>query len=93
MSHSVTDSTVLLGHGSGKLLQEDENGKLNFDPATKDPLTGEPVRSWYKAGQKYPRMFAELSSGMEECRAECVGLLMSCQSEVLSIFGLTGRVF
>jgi len=42
----------LLGHGSGKLLQQDSAGSFNFDPAsTLDPLTGAPVTSWYKPGQ------------------------------------------
>jgi hypothetical protein len=39
----------LLGHGSGKFLSERESGELNFDPvATIDPLTGQPVTSYYK---------------------------------------------
>ena len=39
----------LLGHGSGKLLCQLEDGSLNFDQAaTIDPLTGQPVSSFYK---------------------------------------------
>ena len=34
----------LLGHGSGKLFEEDAQGKLNFDSKTIDPSTGKPVR-------------------------------------------------
>lgn len=34
----------LLGHGSGKLFQEDANGKKNFDPKKViNPLTGQPM--------------------------------------------------
>jgi len=34
----------LLGHGSGKLFQEDANGKKNFDPKKViNPLTGRPM--------------------------------------------------
>lgn len=37
----------LLGHGSGKLLRAEKDGKLNFDQAkTIDPLTGKPVTKW-----------------------------------------------
>lgn len=78
----------LLGHGSGKVLSEDAAGNKNFDPATViSPLTGKPVTSWYKAGQTYDSVLKELASPMEECRAESVGLLLSTDPEVLSIFG------
>lgn len=33
----------LLGHGTGKLLQEDSKGILNFKRNLTDPLTGKPV--------------------------------------------------
>jgi dipeptidyl-peptidase-3 len=34
----------LLGHGSGKLFQEDANGKKNFDPEKViNPLTNQPM--------------------------------------------------
>lgn len=38
------------GHGTGKLLQESADGKLNFDRALVNPLTGKPIESWYKPG-------------------------------------------
>ena len=42
----------LLGHGTGKLLQESADGKLNFDvEKVLNPLTGKRIESWYKAGE------------------------------------------
>lgn len=36
------------GHGSGKLFCQAEDGSLNFDAATVDPTTGQPVSGFYK---------------------------------------------
>ncbi len=43
----------LLGHGTGKLLQEIEKGKFNFDPKFPpiSPVTNKPVSTYYKPGQ------------------------------------------
>jgi len=60
----------LLGHGSGKLLVEDKDCNLNFDPSLINPLTGEKISSWYKGNQSYEQVFGKLHSTMEECRAE-----------------------
>ncbi|KAK4047987.1 hypothetical protein OIV83_005021 [Microbotryomycetes sp. JL201] len=44
----------LLGHGTGRLLQENSDGTFNFDRETLiNPLTGKPVTSWYKPGETY----------------------------------------
>ncbi|KZT32649.1 aflatoxin-detoxifizyme [Sistotremastrum suecicum HHB10207 ss-3] len=80
----------LLGHGSGKLFTEDEEGKLNFDPSkTINPLTGEKVSSWYKPGQTSGSVLGEVSSSFEECRAETVALYCN-NPEILDIFGYKG---
>lgn len=79
----------LLGHGCGKLLAETEPGKYNFDinnPPT-NPLTGKAVTSWYKHGQTYNGILGQLSSAIEECRAESVAMSLSCDFEALKIFG------
>ncbi|KAG6866907.1 hypothetical protein C0991_003822 [Blastosporella zonata] len=61
----------LLGHGSGKLFEERADGTKNFDPAKViNPLTGKPISSWYKPGQTPGSVLGEVSSSMEECRAE-----------------------
>ncbi|KAF8502555.1 aflatoxin-detoxifizyme [Hysterangium stoloniferum] len=82
----------LLGHGTGKLLQEDADGRLNFDPEkTINPLTGEKVTSWYKPGQTPGSVLGEVFSSLEECRAEAVALFLIGNKEILGIFGYTDQ--
>eukprot|EP01006_Ploeotia_vitrea_P008646 TRINITY_DN20727_c0_g1_i2.p1 TRINITY_DN20727_c0_g1~~TRINITY_DN20727_c0_g1_i2.p1 ORF type:complete len:640 (-),score=371.09 TRINITY_DN20727_c0_g1_i2:156-2075(-) len=81
----------LLGHGSGKLLIEDADGKLNFDEAkTTNPLDGGKITKWYKPGQTYDSVFGAMASSFEECRAECVGVVLSADPQMLKIFGFEG---
>eukprot|EP00877_Chromochloris_zofingiensis_P004480 jgi/Chrzof1/14032/Cz08g21230.t1 len=81
----------LLGHGSGKLLQQNDDGTLNFDPATTvNPLTKQPVSTYYKPGQTWDSVFGQVSSSFEECRAECTGCFMSVNADVLKLFGHEG---
>jgi len=79
----------LLGHGSGKVFLEQEDGSKNFDPSLINPLTGKPIATWYKPGDNFDGLFRELSSPVEECRAECVGLYLCLLDEVLAVFGYT----
>ncbi|GFT41757.1 dipeptidyl peptidase 3 [Nephila pilipes] len=81
----------LLGHGSGKLFQKLKNGQLNFDIEQVLHLeTNKKITSWYDEGESYNSIFGSLSSAYEECRAECVGLFLSTEFNVLRIFGLEG---
>lgn len=80
----------LLGHGSGKLLQLESDGTKNFTPSLIDPLTGQPPACFYAPGDSYDTRFGPLSSAYEECRAEAVGLYLSLEPSVLSIFGHSG---
>ncbi|KAL4870643.1 hypothetical protein BDV12DRAFT_184274 [Aspergillus spectabilis] len=79
----------LLGHGTGKLLQETTPGQYNFDKSNPpiSPVTGKPVSTWYKPGQTWSSVFGAIASSYEECRAECVAMALSCDFGILEIFG------
>lgn len=73
----------LLGHGSGKLLRKEATGSFNFPSGLINPLTSKPVDKHYEAGETYDSKFTSLGSSYEECRAEAVGLYLSCYKDVL----------
>jgi dipeptidyl-peptidase-3 len=79
----------LLGHGTGKLLQETEPGQYNFDVNNPpiSPITNKPVTTWYKPRQTWGGVFGSIASSYEECRAECVAMALSCEFEILKLFG------
>jgi dipeptidyl-peptidase-3 len=79
----------LLGHGTGKLLQETAPGVFNFDVKNPpiSPITNNPVSTYYKPGQTWGSVFGSIASSYEECRAECVAMALSCDFEILRIFG------
>ncbi|OJT09019.1 Dipeptidyl peptidase 3 [Trametes pubescens] len=82
----------LLGHGSGKLFKETADGTKNFDPEKiVNPLTGKPITSWYKPGQTPDSVLGEVSSSMEECRAETVALFLVSNLDILKIFNYTDK--
>jgi len=81
----------LLGHGTGKLLVESHSSEFNFDSknAPINPLTGNPVDSWYKQGQTWTGLFGDIATTVDECRAECVGAYLLSDMELLAMFGYT----
>ncbi|PTQ38966.1 hypothetical protein MARPO_0048s0075 [Marchantia polymorpha] len=81
----------LLGHGSGKLFSQDSGGVYNFPYGKiKHPFTHEAVVSCYGPGETWNSKFGGISGAFEECRAECVGLFLSTNSEAMEIFGHVG---
>uniref|UniRef100_A0A8C1IUV1 Dipeptidyl peptidase 3 n=1 Tax=Cyprinus carpio TaxID=7962 RepID=A0A8C1IUV1_CYPCA len=70
----------LLGHGSGKLFVQSQNGHFEFQ-----------ISSWYKGSETWDSKFSTIASSYEECRAECVGLYLCLNKQVLSIFGHEGE--
>ncbi|KAI8819088.1 peptidase family M49-domain-containing protein [Fimicolochytrium jonesii] len=85
----------LLGHGSGKLLQEESAGKFNFDHKNPpiSPLTGKPITTWYKPGETWGSVFKSTAASYEECRAEAVAMYLGVDKEIQSIFGNTDQQF
>ncbi|PGH30904.1 dipeptidyl-peptidase III [[Emmonsia] crescens] len=79
----------LLGHGTGKLLQETAPGKFNFDISNPpiSPITQKPITTWYKPGQTWSSVFGSIASSYEECRAECVAMALGCDFKILELFG------
>lgn len=79
----------LLGHGTGKLLQETSPGVFNFDHQDPpiSPVTKKPISTYYRPSETYSTVFGPTASSYEECRAECVAMALSCDFSLLEIFG------
>lgn len=92
VDHSVTFRVALhelFGHGTGKLLSEQESGEYNFNIESPpvNPLTGQPVKSWYCDGQRTSSVFGEMDMSLEECRAETVAAYLAFDEGILSTMG------
>jgi dipeptidyl-peptidase III len=83
----------LFGHGTSKLLTEEEPGKYNFNIKNPpiSPLTGLPITMWYRSGQTWTGVFGSLATTLDECRAECVGSYLIADKDLLALFGYTNE--
>jgi len=81
----------LLGHGTGKLLIETQEGECNFDRTNPpiSPLTGKPVSTWYLPGQTWTSVFEDIATSVEECRAILMSAFLIDNKNLLEIFGYT----
>lgn len=79
----------LLGHGTGKLLSENNDGTFNFDKENPpiSPIDGKPVKTYYKKGETWGSVFGSLAGSYEECRAETVAMYLATDKSLLKIFG------
>lgn len=76
----------LLGHGTGKLLQETLPGVFNFDRALHPEIA-----TYYAPNETWGSLFGASAGSFEECRAELVALylILAKPLEVLPIFGIS----
>lgn len=81
----------ILGHGTGRFLAETSPGNFNFNTARPplNPITGNPIKNWYLPGQTWTGVFGDLSTTVDECRAELVGAYLIDDQDILSLFGYT----
>ncbi|KAI0893450.1 dipeptidyl peptidase III [Annulohypoxylon nitens] len=79
----------LIGHGTGKFLTETASGKSNFNKENPpiSPLTGEPIRTWYKPRETWNGVFGKLAPTVEECRAFLVSYYLTDNKIILDLFG------
>jgi dipeptidyl-peptidase III len=79
----------LLGHGTGKMMCQLSEKEFNFNVKSPplDPLSGNPISSWYLPGQTWTGQFADLATTVGECRAELVGAYLMNDADLLALFG------
>ena len=82
----------LIGHGSGKLFMEKENGSLNFDPATTpNMLNPNDKVTWYKHNETWNTKFGQVSTSFEECRADVSALYLGYLPEAYTLFDISSE--
>lgn len=89
IDYSVTFKVTLhelLGHGTGKQLDE-TNFDINNPPG--HPLTGEPIKTWYKPDEQSSSVFGDLDMTLDECRAEAIAAYLAQNTDILDTMGYT----
>lgn len=82
----------LLGHGSGKLMCEIDDGKFNFDKLNPPKgLDNQPITTYYKLGETWGSMYGSIAGSMEETRAELVAMYLITNRKLLKIFGYNSK--
>ena len=83
----------LLGHGTGKMMVQEADGTFNFDSKCPpiNPLSGQPISSWYIPGETWTGQFGDLATTVDECRAELVGAYLMDDTELLALLGFTNE--
>lgn len=74
----------LLGHGVGKLIYRDAEGKAS---KFYDPYTETDFESCYEEGDTWNGKFGSISTSFEECRADTCGYFLCQLPEVYTLFG------
>jgi dipeptidyl-peptidase III len=79
----------LLGHGTGKMMVQENEAKFNFDPnlPPTNPMTARPIENWYKPGETWTGRFGDLATTVDECRCELVGACLMDNKDLLGLFG------
>lgn len=86
----VSACKELLGHCTGKLFKIiSDNGqeqKFNFNPDLINPLTGKVIDTFYKKNETFEERFGEISSLLEECRSQLIGLYFGSKFCIQELF-------
>lgn len=86
-------STSCLVMVLASLFSEDGHGKCNFDKKLPtSPVTGEPIKPWYRAGQTWTTVFKDITAVVEECRACLVAAYLIDNAGLAELFGYSKTI-
>lgn len=90
--NAIVSAHELIGHGCGRLLEQDSTGHCNFDLENPpvSPLTSKPIKTWYTTGQIPKSVFGKNYNAFNECLAESIALVLMSEVELLEVLGAAG---